>query len=238
MREYKVYMHTFPNGKRYIGITKQNVEKRWSNGKHYKEQAVGRAIKKYGWDNIKHEIIYDNLTEIEACNYEQQLITKYKTNQNEYGYNKSIGGDIGKKSNYMCEEAIQFINQYNRDEEYRKVYDWWRYLCEDELESKVFNGAYCFVDNVINKHEDRIEWWHKVDAINIYLESWLNDWKPECARYNAMYFLDNFGDILYNKIYGKDNDEWKLKIPIENLKPNKQQMTIFDFIGEDNENNK
>ena len=33
---YKVYVHIAPNGKRYYGITKQEVEKRWANGKGYK----------------------------------------------------------------------------------------------------------------------------------------------------------------------------------------------------------
>lgn len=32
MENYKVYMHTLPNGKRYVGITKQEPEKRWLNG--------------------------------------------------------------------------------------------------------------------------------------------------------------------------------------------------------------
>lgn len=34
---YKVYMHTCPNGKKYVGITKQNVKDRWQNGKETKE---------------------------------------------------------------------------------------------------------------------------------------------------------------------------------------------------------
>lgn len=33
---YKVYKHTFPNGKKYIGITKLTVENRWRSGKGYK----------------------------------------------------------------------------------------------------------------------------------------------------------------------------------------------------------
>lgn len=32
---YTVYMHTTPNGKRYIGITAQTVERRWQNGYGY-----------------------------------------------------------------------------------------------------------------------------------------------------------------------------------------------------------
>ena len=53
---YKVYKHTTPNGKVYIGITCQDPQKRWGYGCNYKNQRYfSTAIKKYGWDNITHE---------------------------------------------------------------------------------------------------------------------------------------------------------------------------------------
>lgn len=62
-RIYKVYMHTLPNGKKYVGITKRNVNERWKNGNGYKNNCrFYNAIRKYGWDNITHEILFDNLT--------------------------------------------------------------------------------------------------------------------------------------------------------------------------------
>ena len=36
MKEYTVYVHISPNGKRYYGITMQEVNKRWLNGKGYR----------------------------------------------------------------------------------------------------------------------------------------------------------------------------------------------------------
>ena len=52
---YIVYKHTFPNNKVYIGITQQNPEKRWKKGLGYDshQTLMKRAIKKYGWNNIK-----------------------------------------------------------------------------------------------------------------------------------------------------------------------------------------
>ncbi|AAV30164.1 putative truncated GIY-YIG endonuclease [Lactobacillus phage LL-Ku] len=42
---YKVYKHTTPNNKVYIGITKLDVNKRWKNGNGYKHnQYFTRAI--------------------------------------------------------------------------------------------------------------------------------------------------------------------------------------------------
>lgn len=66
-KEYCVYMHTFPNGKVYIGQTKQNPKYRFKNGNGYKGCTyVYSAIKKYGWENIKHEILIDNLSREEV----------------------------------------------------------------------------------------------------------------------------------------------------------------------------
>lgn len=92
---YCVYCHTNKaNGKRYIGITKTDVNKRWHNGAGYKGQPkFYRAIQKYRWSGFDHEIIASNLTENEAKNFEILLIDKLDTIQN--GYNVSKGGDTG-----------------------------------------------------------------------------------------------------------------------------------------------
>lgn len=80
----------------YIGITCQKPEYRWKNGKGYKNNCYFfRAILKHGWDNIKHEILFTNLTKEEACEKEMQLIKKYKSNEFKFGYNNSTGGDGG-----------------------------------------------------------------------------------------------------------------------------------------------
>lgn len=93
---YCVYKHTTPNGKVYIGITSKNPLKRWNNGIGYSKNILFyRAIVKYGWDNIKHEILLYGLTEEEACKKEIELIAEYKSTNPDYGYNLSIGGQSG-----------------------------------------------------------------------------------------------------------------------------------------------
>lgn len=54
-----VYKHTvLPTGKVYIGCTTQSVDDRWKNGCGYSGSThFNRAIKKYGWENISHEIL-------------------------------------------------------------------------------------------------------------------------------------------------------------------------------------
>ena len=72
-----VYCHTFPNGKRYIGITKQKPEDRWLDGMGYSAQPkVFAAIVKFGWDNIKHEVLADELDEDSARRIEAREIYK------------------------------------------------------------------------------------------------------------------------------------------------------------------
>lgn len=95
---YCVYRHTCPNGKVYIGITSNNPLKRWNNGNGYRSnEHFHRAILKYGWDNISHEILYSDISKDEACKIEKRLIELHKSNDCEYGYNRSIGGENSRK---------------------------------------------------------------------------------------------------------------------------------------------
>lgn len=91
---YTVYVHISPSNKYYVGITSQTINKRWHNGKAYKpNKHFYYAIEKYGWENFQHEIIAGHLTKEEACNFEIALIKALKSNQREFGYNKSSGGE-------------------------------------------------------------------------------------------------------------------------------------------------
>jgi group I intron endonuclease len=93
--KYIVYIHTTPNDKIYIGISsKSNANKRWRNGNGYqKNKYFFSAILKYGWDNIEHKILFEDLEEEEAKQKETELIQKYKSNDRNYGYNLSSGGE-------------------------------------------------------------------------------------------------------------------------------------------------
>ena len=110
-----VYKHTSPSGKIYIGITgRENVNLRWCNGTAYGyNKYFTRAIKKYGWKNFTHEIIKDNLTEEEAYEWEIKFIAKYKSNNPNFGYNLSSGGEHGRVGTHHTISAKQKISQAN-----------------------------------------------------------------------------------------------------------------------------
>lgn len=94
---YSVYIHITPIGKIYVGITCQNVEYRWRKGKGYVHNIYfSRAIEKYGWDNIKHIVLYEGLNKKEAEAKEIEIIKKYNTTDKRYGYNIECGGNLNK----------------------------------------------------------------------------------------------------------------------------------------------
>lgn len=92
-RRFCVYRHVNTiNGKMYIGFTGEKPNRRWTNGFGYHNQPMFyNDIIKYGWDKFSHEILFENLTKKEAEDKEVEMILFYKSNEEKYGYNVSIG---------------------------------------------------------------------------------------------------------------------------------------------------
>ena len=104
MRKFWVYIHTCPNGKKYVGITtKTKPEYRWGrNGEgYYQNEHFYRAILKYGWSSITHEV-FEVDSEEEMYRKEVELISFYHSNDPRYGYNHSSGGE---KSSLGCKHS-------------------------------------------------------------------------------------------------------------------------------------
>lgn len=94
LKIYCVYKHTSPSNKVYIGMTKMSMTERAGNGKGYRNSRYFyRAIQKYGWENIKHEILEKELTHDEACEREKYYISLYNSTNSNCGYNITSGGD-------------------------------------------------------------------------------------------------------------------------------------------------
>lgn len=85
-------MHICPNKKVYIGITSCKPTRRWANGSGYPNNPYfTNAILKYGWDNIEHKILFENLEEKVAKDIEIKLISIWKSQ--DMCYNITDGGD-------------------------------------------------------------------------------------------------------------------------------------------------
>ena len=108
MKTYFIYKHTSPSGYVYIGQTCLKPHRRWKNGHGYDDsQYFSNAIKKYGWDNIQHEILYEGLSKNEADEIEIKLIEHYK--RLGISYNISPGG-----ANVVSEEVKLKIGAQNK----------------------------------------------------------------------------------------------------------------------------
>jgi len=101
---YSLYVHTFPNGKVYVGITSRDPEERWEYGCGYlKVRKDGRpiqpkiyyAIKKYGWYNVKSTVLLQSKFKDEIEKQERYFITEvYHSDQTKFGYNVDRGGSF------------------------------------------------------------------------------------------------------------------------------------------------
>lgn len=111
-----------PNGKVYVGITKNSAAKRWQNGKGYSTQTVmSRAIKKYGWDAIEHRVLAFGLSEDEAKAAETAIIKAMAATTRRGGYNCTAGGegpnDETRKRMGECRRGIKpppFTDEHKR----------------------------------------------------------------------------------------------------------------------------
>lgn len=118
---WTVYKHTTPNGKVYIGITSRKPVERWNNGCGYiNNPHFYNAIKKYGWGNITHEVLFEALEQNQAFELEQQLIQEYKSYDRQFGYNNDLGGSGFKMTEEQKAKQSQRIKSLWEDEEYKK----------------------------------------------------------------------------------------------------------------------
>ena len=81
-------------------MTSQTLKQRISND-YFSNKEFHAAIMKYGWKNIKSEVIYTGLSQEEAEHKEIALIAFYGAKSPEFGYNKARGG----KSNSGCKHT-------------------------------------------------------------------------------------------------------------------------------------
>lgn len=134
MNNYYIYMHKNKiNNKIYIGQTHQKPQKRWGSGNNYKScLKFYNAIQKYGWDNFEHIILYSNLSLEQANTIEQQLINKFHSTEDKYGYNLTSGG-----KNFVHNEITkQKISQANKISQKGKHWN----ENQRKIISKMFSG--------------------------------------------------------------------------------------------------
>ena len=107
---YIVYVHITPDGMYYYGVT-NNIKNRWKgNGIGYKETSLQPYIEKYGWENIQHKVLFENLPKEDALKIEDSLIVSGWEKGN--CINKYRSGNIKKEDWYIKKLKKNHYNKY------------------------------------------------------------------------------------------------------------------------------
>ena len=110
---YSIYVHTFPDGKKYVGMTSQDVENRWQLGWGYKDQKiVFNAINSVGWNNIQHQVIETVEDKETALKREEYYTLLWRSNEPEFGYNILAGNTGARRLGFHhTEETKKIISE-------------------------------------------------------------------------------------------------------------------------------
>ena len=105
---YSIYVHTTPDGRKYVGSTSQEPNRRFGNGLNkYKHcNRFLEAIKLFGWDNIQHQVLETVEEKETALKREEYYTLLWRTNEPEFGYNIYVG--------YKNEEIRKKISENNK----------------------------------------------------------------------------------------------------------------------------
>ena len=113
--KHVVYLITFPNNKKYCGYS-SNLKRRWRSENEYCTQpAIYRAIQKYGWNNLKKEVLYVFDNAEDALKQEAICIEKMDLLNPDKGYNLVPGGNVPPRgAQYLTEEGRQKLQEHGR----------------------------------------------------------------------------------------------------------------------------
>lgn len=90
---YSIYVHTTPDGKRYVGCTGMEPIKRFgSNGSGYRyNKNFYNDILLFGWNNINHQVLETVEDKKIAIKREEYYTLLFRSNEPEFGYNIYVG---------------------------------------------------------------------------------------------------------------------------------------------------
>lgn len=93
-----LYIATFPNGKKYVGITTDFCQRRSVHKSRAKLRRdfnlfFYNAINKYGWENIEWNVADGYESWDDLCVLEKETIAALDSNNRDHGYNITEGGD-------------------------------------------------------------------------------------------------------------------------------------------------
>lgn len=165
-RKFWVYIHTCPNGKKYVGVTTQYYPYvRWDCGRGYKNgQPFYQAVLEFGWNNIQHEV-FEVSSEEEMYEKEKEFIARYNTTDPARGYNIAKGGKgswgIVRAEEYKCRisETLKGRHQDEKTKEKRReslknvvhTKAWGQHISEAKKGRPQLKYKYLFPDGTVKE---------------------------------------------------------------------------------------
>ena len=132
-----------------------------------------KAIDKYGWENIVHEILFTELDFDSANEIERLLIKAWETNNPEHGYNITDGGD-GYRGATHSEETREILKEKAREQWERQKANGYKpppiteeqrkHLSESHMGQEAWNkGKHTMTEEMkANLREARKRYWEEV----------------------------------------------------------------------------
>ena len=232
---YTIYIHqNRVNGKMYCGQTCQDPKKRFKGGSGYSDcPRFYNAIKKYGWDNFNHILLFEHLSDEMANIIETEIIKKYDLTNDEFGYNIDEGGaHSAPPIDDLTGQTFGRLTVIRRDIDRPGIYWLCRCSCDRNKIVSIYNGSLksgatqscgCIrSEHLKNQSHNLI---HGMSDTPLYAQ-WRNMKKRLDAKDNIFepwYDFKNFyswakesgyndGDVIIrldrNKMYSPDNCEW------------------------------
>ncbi len=214
-RNYTVYMHVNKiNDKTYVGITSMKPEYRWGkDGNNYREQLFGNAIKKYGWDNFEHIILFENKTKEDAEYLEVIFIKILLSNNYNFGYNLQTGGST---NGHHSEETKLKISKSHKGKKFSKEHR--DKISKAQIHKPKINSDRIICDGRIFVSQAEFADTYGVVKSSVY--GWLNGYNKMPQK-----FIDlGLKYVDKESIFKDEEDKSKIKVICDNI--------IFDSIKE------
>lgn len=139
------------NGKYYIGKTSKSVRTRiiqhMTNSKPWtkaKKSYFQKALNKYGFENFEFSIIENNIKDESLLNLREiYWIGYYKSDQKEFGYNMTPGGEGNTNKNFnKCNiERLRLINLGSKRSQYSK--ELMSYISKQRFKNEEYKSKVC-----------------------------------------------------------------------------------------------
>lgn len=206
------------NNKSYIGQTVREPEERWKEHRSHANTdstPLARAIKKYGWDSFKTEVIDTAQTAEEADEKEKYWIEYYKTCIQVYGreagYNITPGGEgVIRITEEQRELMLKLWHEHYNLTEISNIMQTDRHTVRNILSEKGVPDEE-FLNSKTNHYRVIYEYDKKGKLLNIFYSlKELLDNHPSFSSTSVRKVLNHEFSYAYNLIFLYEEDQDKL----------------------------